>query len=145
MPPFPLKIARLLRQQPSTWKSVGPQAIPPNVLVDEEIVPGYDRRTFFHPNPGDVLDRRYTLTAKIGWGSSSTVWLAQKKNRLAVVRNLEPLITDRVYAAFFFGRKSISPSRSIRITAVRASRDENWPCLDTSCLPTRSIGVTVWS
>lgn len=72
------------RHQLSTLKSVEPKVIPPDVLVDEERVPGYDRRTFFHPNPGDVLDRRYTLKAKVGWGSSSTVWLAQKKDRSGV-------------------------------------------------------------
>jgi hypothetical protein len=53
-----------------------PESLPLDVLVDEENVPGYRPQYFYPANPGDVLNRRYELKAKIGWGSSSTVWLA---------------------------------------------------------------------
>ncbi|PNY20667.1 Serine/threonine-protein kinase SRPK [Tolypocladium capitatum] len=58
-----------------------PQIIPADMLVDEEISARYDWRTFCHPNPGDVFNQRYKLVAKIGWGLTSTVWLAQDKGR----------------------------------------------------------------
>ncbi|KAI1279402.1 putative serine/threonine-protein kinase [Xylaria sp. FL0933] len=61
--------------------SQAPELIPSDVLVDEEIVPGYKPEHFYPANPGDVLDNRYELKAKIGWGSSSTVWLAQDISR----------------------------------------------------------------
>lgn len=56
-----------------------PRIIPADVLVDEEISARYQWETFCHPHPGDVLGRRYKLVAKIGWGLTSTVWLARDK------------------------------------------------------------------
>ncbi|KAH8765114.1 putative serine/threonine-protein kinase, partial [Hyaloscypha sp. PMI_1271] len=47
----------------------------------EENVPGYRPEYFYPANPGDVLSGRYELKAKIGWGSSSTVWLARDTRR----------------------------------------------------------------
>ncbi len=58
-----------------------PKSLPLDVPVDEETIPGYDPKYFYHPNPGDMLGRRYELKAKIGWGTSSTVWLAQDLSR----------------------------------------------------------------
>ena len=52
-----------------------------NVLIHEEMIPDYDPRYFYHPHPGATLDGRYELKAKIGWGTSSTVWLAQDISR----------------------------------------------------------------
>lgn len=54
-----------------------PKRIPANVLVDEETVPRYNWRAFYPAYPGELLDQRYELKTKIGWGSSSTVWLAE--------------------------------------------------------------------
>lgn len=62
--------AAVERPPPST-------SIPQSVLVDEEVVSGYDRSTFYPAYPGQILDGRFELKAKIGWGSSSTVWLAK--------------------------------------------------------------------
>jgi hypothetical protein len=45
--------------------------------IDEETLPGYNARDYFPANPGDVLDGRYSLISKFGWGSTSIVWLAQ--------------------------------------------------------------------
>ena len=46
-------------------------------LVDEEICPGYDSKRFYPARPGEVLDHRYQILVKVGWGSSSTVWFAR--------------------------------------------------------------------
>ncbi|KAK8917886.1 Serine/threonine-protein kinase SRPK [Metarhizium anisopliae] len=67
-----------LRYQPCTGKLALPKALPLDKPIDEEQIPGYQRRNFFHPNPGDKIGDAYVLKAKVGWGSSSTVWLAQK-------------------------------------------------------------------
>ncbi|KAJ0414194.1 kinase-like domain-containing protein [Aspergillus carlsbadensis] len=56
---------------------------PPGLLlrqdepVDEEICPGYDSKRFYPVKPGEVLADRYQILAKVGWGTSSTVWLAR--------------------------------------------------------------------
>lgn len=62
---------------PTSSSPATPESISPDVLVDEEAVPGYDRRPFYPAHPGQVVDDRYELKAKIGWGSSSTVWLTE--------------------------------------------------------------------
>ncbi|GKZ40087.1 hypothetical protein AbraIFM66950_002279, partial [Aspergillus brasiliensis] len=46
-------------------------------LVDEEICPGYDSRRFYPARPGEVLDNRYQILVKVGWGTSSTTWFAR--------------------------------------------------------------------
>lgn len=51
--------------------------LPQNELLDEEISPSYDPKRFYPANPGDVLASRYQILVKVGWGVSSTVWLAR--------------------------------------------------------------------
>ncbi|QDS73271.1 hypothetical protein FKW77_004841 [Venturia effusa] len=60
-----------------THETNTPILLPLDILIEEELIPGYDALHFYHPNPGDILDGRFELKAKIGWGSTSTVWLAQ--------------------------------------------------------------------
>jgi len=69
------------RQSFGSQLSPLPESLPLDIPVDEENVPGYRPQYFYHANPGDVLNRRYELKAKIGWGSSSTVWLARDTHR----------------------------------------------------------------
>lgn len=45
--------------------------------IEEELLPG-DRLKYFHPTrPGEVLDERFKTITKLGYGSGSTVWLAE--------------------------------------------------------------------
>ncbi|KAH9988758.1 kinase domain protein [Xylariaceae sp. FL0662B] len=45
--------------------------------IEEELLPG-DRLRYFHPTrPGEILDDRFKTIAKLGYGGSSTVWLAE--------------------------------------------------------------------
>ena len=53
------------------------KSLPLDVPVEEELIPGYDHKHFYHPNPGEMVDGRFELKAKLGWGTTSTVWLAQ--------------------------------------------------------------------
>ena len=69
------------RQPFTSQSSQLPELLPLDVPVDEEIVPGYMPQYFYPANPGDVLNGRYELKAKIGLGSSSTVWLARDTRR----------------------------------------------------------------
>lgn len=41
-----------------------------DVSVDEENVPRYNPEAFYPASPGDVLDGRFELLAKLGWGTS---------------------------------------------------------------------------
>ncbi|PLN81869.1 kinase-like domain-containing protein [Aspergillus taichungensis] len=49
----------------------------PTILVDEEISPVYDSKYFYPVKPGELLADRYQTLVKVGWGVSSTVWLAR--------------------------------------------------------------------
>lgn len=61
--------------------SRAPTILPSDILVEEEKIPGYDSKHFYPVNPGDLFHNRYEMLAKVRWGTSSTVWLAQDKQR----------------------------------------------------------------
>ncbi|POR32176.1 Protein kinase domain-containing protein [Tolypocladium paradoxum] len=61
--------------------SPAPELLPPGTPIDEERIPGYNFKHYYPANHGDVLLNRYRLEAKIGWGSTSTVWLAYDISR----------------------------------------------------------------
>lgn len=58
-----------------------PRILPSNVPVEEEGAPEYDPKHFCPVNPRDLFHNRYEMVAKIGWGRSSTVWLARDTTR----------------------------------------------------------------
>ncbi|KAF2434442.1 hypothetical protein EJ08DRAFT_693481 [Tothia fuscella] len=65
-----------------TNRPTTPPSLPLDVPIEEETMPGYDFKDFHHPNPGDILDGgRFELIVKLGFGSSSTVWLARDKKK----------------------------------------------------------------
>jgi len=70
-----LGIRRTVATQPT------PPIFSPDIPIEEELTPGYDSRHFYPVNPGDLLHNRYEMTAKLGFGSCSTVWLARDTQR----------------------------------------------------------------
>ncbi|KAK2782299.1 hypothetical protein FQN53_000115 [Emmonsiellopsis sp. PD_33] len=60
--------------------SPGPLS-PPGILIDEELSPVYNSKYFYPAKPGEVLANRYQTMVKVGWGVSSTVWLARDLQR----------------------------------------------------------------
>ncbi|KAK0111542.1 hypothetical protein ONS95_001895 [Cadophora gregata] len=58
-----------------------PTILPPDIPIEEEKIPGYDAKRFLSVNPGDLLHNRYKIVAKVGWGTTSTVWIAQDTQR----------------------------------------------------------------
>ncbi len=51
-----------------------------DTLLDEERNPDYDPRRFYPARIGDII-QKYQIVSKLGWGTGSTVWLAQDMNR----------------------------------------------------------------
>lgn len=51
-----------------------------DTLLDEERNPDYDSRRFYPARIGDII-QKYQIISKLGWGTGSTVWLAQDMNR----------------------------------------------------------------
>ncbi|KAH8745311.1 kinase-like domain-containing protein [Hyaloscypha finlandica] len=58
-----------------------PRILPANVLVEEGRVPGYRPEFCYPENPGEVLNNCYKILTKVGWGTASTVWLAEDLER----------------------------------------------------------------
>ncbi|PLB50864.1 kinase-like protein, partial [Aspergillus steynii IBT 23096] len=48
-----------------------------SLLVEEESIPTYKPELFYPAHIGDVFNHRYQVVGKLGYGSSSTVWLCR--------------------------------------------------------------------
>lgn len=71
------RMSAMLRKNPFPMPPPGP-ILPPGILVEEEISPVYNSKNFYPVRPGAVLADRYQALIKVGWGVSSTVWLARE-------------------------------------------------------------------
>jgi len=45
--------------------------------IEEERIPGYKAGNFYPVRLGEVFKSRYQVVAKLGFGTSSTVWLCR--------------------------------------------------------------------
>ena len=54
--------------------------LPANILLEEEENPDYDPKRFYPARVGETI-QKYQLVSKLGWGTSSTVWLAKEISR----------------------------------------------------------------
>ncbi|KAL4783326.1 kinase-like domain-containing protein [Aspergillus varians] len=60
-------------------KTLRPTVVELRARVDDEISPIYDSRKLYPAKPGEVLADQYQIFVEVGWGTSSTVWLARDK------------------------------------------------------------------
>jgi hypothetical protein len=80
------RILQILRQPANSTGLVisasrSPTILPTDIPIEEERIPGYDPNRFLPVDPGDILNNRYEIMVKVGWGTSSTVWLARDTQR----------------------------------------------------------------
>jgi len=62
---------------PREFPSSGLEVIDPSQMVEEEQLPFYNRNHYYPMRIGEVLKDRYQVLAKVGYGTSSTVWLCR--------------------------------------------------------------------
>jgi hypothetical protein len=86
---WPRIMCRLLNNlagEPGLCPSLSPPRILPSAsfdalrsdqLVEEETLPGYKPENFYPVRLGDVFNDRFQVVAKLGYGLSSTIWLAR--------------------------------------------------------------------
>lgn len=66
----------------SAWKPLvfpkkGIISIPADKKIEEETIPGYVSSRYYPVRIGDIFRDRYQVVGKLGFGITSTVWLAR--------------------------------------------------------------------
>ncbi|KAH8176847.1 hypothetical protein LIA77_01929 [Sarocladium implicatum] len=68
---------RLARSTPRAFPATGFDSIGQDQLIEEESLPEYCVNHFYPVRLGEVFDGRFQTVAKLGYSSSSTIWLAR--------------------------------------------------------------------
>lgn len=63
---------------------------------EEENTPYYDPTRFYPAKLDSVLNGRYQLVTKVGYGTSSTIWLARELNQFVSLRSYGLVVTDLI-------------------------------------------------
>lgn len=69
--------SRLGRWQPLDFSNPNFARIPSHVAIEEETVPDYVASRYYPVRIGEVFQDRYQAVSKLGFGTSSTAWLAR--------------------------------------------------------------------
>lgn len=83
-----------------------PLKLDPSVIVEEETLPGYNPSNFCPIRIGDLLQDRYHIIGKLGYGSRSTVWLC---------RDLKSLDSSAYVALKIYTNNILKSNREIPI------------------------------
>lgn len=62
---------------PRTFPCTGIELLDQSVELDEETLPTYQPEKYYPVTQGEIFNDRYQAIAKIGYGVTSTVWLAK--------------------------------------------------------------------
>ena len=73
----PLSSDQIGHLRPRVFPSDGFAVIDSTERVEEEQLPYYQRKDYYPMRIGDVIREHYQVVAKLGYGTSSTVWLAR--------------------------------------------------------------------
>lgn len=65
------------RSEPRTFPSQGFDLIDKDRPMEEEGLPEYKSEHFYPVRLGEVFNERFQIVTKLGYGSSSTIWLAR--------------------------------------------------------------------
>ncbi|RMI99797.1 hypothetical protein CDV36_015940 [Fusarium kuroshium] len=74
--------------QPKVFPTVGFEALPVEQLIEEENLPNYKAARYYPAHIGQVLQHRYQIVGKVGYGGGSTVWACRdlEEDTLATIK-----------------------------------------------------------
>lgn len=72
-----LKPLRRLAWRPLVFPKEGTVSIPASQKVEEETIPGHSKTRYYPVRIGQIFRNRYQVVGKLGFGTTSTVWLAR--------------------------------------------------------------------
>lgn len=62
---------------PKVFPTSGFEVLDQSMKLDEETLPIYQPEKYYSVDQGQILNDRYQILAKIGYGVTSTVWLTK--------------------------------------------------------------------
>jgi hypothetical protein len=72
-----MALRSLIRWSPCKAPAVPAKGLPAAEPADEERTPSFNQKYFYPARLEEVLNNRYQIAVKLGFGTSSTVWLAR--------------------------------------------------------------------
>jgi hypothetical protein len=72
-----LRNVRGLRLDSGSLAARTPAILDTNDLIEEETLPRYCAQRYYPVHLGETFNGKYQVVAKLGYGASSTVWLAR--------------------------------------------------------------------
>ena len=72
-----LKSIRRVTYKPLVFPKEGIHSIPAEEKVEEETLPKYATTRYYSATIGQIFQNRYQVVGKLGFGVTSTVWLAR--------------------------------------------------------------------
>lgn len=82
------KVTRRLPEQPLRFPAAGLEVFSDSVIVEEEQFDDFKTGQYYPVRIGDVYDGKYQVLGKLGFGTTSTVWLA--RNLMYVLGTINP-------------------------------------------------------
>ena len=102
-----LNTSTALQHEPRTFPTSGFDVVDASEEVEEETLPGYCPKKYYPVRLGEIFEQRYQVVGKLGYGTTSTVWLAH--DLLSVIAILGGLIL--LLTTYSPGNLAMSPSR----------------------------------
>ncbi|KAF1949849.1 kinase-like protein [Byssothecium circinans] len=114
--------------KPLTFPSKGFVPIPVDKNIEEETLPDYVASRYYPVQIGKTFRERYQVVGKLGFGATSTVWLARDLNQcrhvtLKLFINAEPMGSELDNELNIYKRIESTPKNSPGRSAVRPLLD----------------------
>ncbi|KFY83874.1 hypothetical protein V500_09834 [Pseudogymnoascus sp. VKM F-4518 (FW-2643)] len=133
---------RFLKQPPSTprqFPATGFDVLERDQLIEEETLPHYSPTQFFSVRIGEILNAKYQVVGKLGYGGNSTAWLCRdlsehKYVAVKVCRRESEQVTREIQAYKHLNTLTSSHSGALLIREMIDSFDISnaqgkYPCI----------------